>query len=747
MTDAALGRARPWRVTAADVRGALWSLVSTAAGLGVAIAVVPGVEVTHVASLLLAALVVGVGDVVLRPPLRVVARRLGVVGALVSGLLAQVLVVWAALALLPGFRIATWSAALAVLLLAAFVMAIGRWLVGASDNEYVLGDLVRRARRAAGLSERAAARDATGDGPVGSDEHPAGLLVVMLDGVARSTLDYALQAGLTPTIARWLGSGTHRLSTWWARVPATTPASTIGLLHGSTEHVPAFRWWSRELGRLVVTNRPADAAEVEKRTSDGAGLLAEGGVAVSTMFSGDAATSLLVMSRASTGLGPGQLFVRFFSSPFVLVRAVVVAVGELLKELYQGWQQAVRRVEPRVSRLGWYPVLRAGTNVVLRDLNTTLVAEQLVRGAPVVCVDLVDYDEIAHHAGPLRPESMRALEGLDGVLGLWEQVAALAPRRYEIVLVSDHGQSLGATFEQVVGRSFLAEVRRLMALETGRGAAVDGTDGTDAEGRAGGRRRATAPDSEEWGPANTALNALRHDDDGPGRMIVGPDRAERVDAARAAPDVPELPEVAVVGSGNLGMVWFCREPRRPTAAEVDERWPALVQGLLANPAVGVVVVRGTDGAGAPTLVARGIAGSRDLRTGDVEGVDPLAPYGDRAAADLLRVAQLEDAGDLVLVSSVDDVGMVHAFEGLVGSHGGLGGAQNLAVLVHPAGLTVPDHELEDVDGGRVLVGAEAVHRRLVAWLEELGVRERAVRPPDGVRDGGARDDVRGEVGR
>ncbi|WP_454044197.1 alkaline phosphatase family protein [Cellulosimicrobium sp. Marseille-Q8652] len=734
MTDAARGRARPWRVTAADVRGALWSLVSTAAGLGVAIAVVPGVEVTHVGSLLLASLVVGVGDVVLRPPLRVVARRLGVVGALVSGVLAQVLVVWAALTLLPGFRIASWPAALAVLLLAGFVMAVGRWLVGASDNEYVLGDLVRRARRSAGLSGRSAAPRA-GPGDLAPDgaatgERPAGLLVVMLDGVARPTLDYALQAGLTPTLARWIGDGTHRLSTWWARVPATTPASTIGLLHGSTEHVPAFRWWSRELGRLVVTNRPADAAEVEKRTSDGAGLLAGGGVAVSTMFSGDAATSLLVMSRASTGLGPGQLFVRFFSSPFVLVRAVVVAVGELLKELYQGWQQAVRRVEPRVSRLGWYPVLRAGTNVVLRDLNTTLVAEQLVRGAPVVCVDLVDYDEIAHHAGPLRPESMRALEGLDGLLGLWEQVAALAERRYEIVVLSDHGQSLGATFEQVVGRSFLAEVRRLMALGDD-GAA----DEADRAREPGGRRRATAPDSEEWGPANTALNALRRDDGGgAGRVIVGPDRTERAGAERAAPDLPELPEVAVVGSGNLGMVWFCREPRRLTAAEIDDRWPALVPGLLANPAVGVVVAHGSDATGTPTLVARGIAGSRDLRTGDVEGLDPLAPYGARAAADLLRVARLDDAGDLVLVSSVDDVGMVHAFEGLVGSHGGLGGAQNRAVLVHPAGLDVPDGDLEDVDGERVLVGAEAVHRRLVAWLEELGVRPRraaaAERPGD-----------------
>ncbi|MBE9941327.1 phosphodiesterase, partial [Cellulosimicrobium cellulans] len=118
----------------------------------------------------------------------------------------------------------------------------------------------------------------------------------------------------------------------------------------------------------------------------------------------------------------------------------------------------------------------------------------------------------------------------------------------------------------------------------------------------------------------------------------------------------------------------------------------------------------------------GRGGSRDLLTGEVVGADPLASFGSRAAADLVRVAGLEDAGDFVLVSSVDEVGMVHAFEGLVGSHGGLGGAQNQAVLVHPAHLAVPDDELEDVDGTPMLVGAEAVHRRLVAWLTDLGVR-------------------------
>ena len=106
--------------------------------------------------------------------------------------------------------------------------------------------------------------------------------------------------------------------------------------------------------------------------------------------------------------------------------------------------------------------LRAVTNVLLRDLNVSLIAEQMSRGAPVIYCDFVDYDEVAHHAGPLRPESMQTLEGLDRVLGTLDRLAANAARRYEIVVLSDHGQSQGATFRQRYGETLEEVVATLV---------------------------------------------------------------------------------------------------------------------------------------------------------------------------------------------------------------------------------------------------------------------------------------------
>ena len=61
--------------------------------------------------------------------------------------------------------------------------------------------------------------------------------------------------------------------------------------------------------------------------------------------------------------------------------------------------------------------------MLLRDIDVTLMAEQMAKGAPVIYTDFVDYDEIAHHAGPTRPESLKTLQGIDGVLRIVERLA------------------------------------------------------------------------------------------------------------------------------------------------------------------------------------------------------------------------------------------------------------------------------------------------------------------------------------
>ena len=590
------------------------------AALGATVWLVPGISADNGWTVLLLSAVLGALAAVLRPLLVRLLTRLGWAGVGFGWLLSQALFVYVALSVTPGMRVdGFWSAFWASWLYGALVSLV-LWFVTAGDLSVMARHLTRANRR-----YRRAAPATTAPG----------VLLIQVDGLSAPLAEWAVRCGNLPTLGRWLRSGSHTLTEWHAQLPATTPASQAGLLHGASDQIPAFRWYEKESGRLVVTNHPADSALVEARMSTGRGLLADGGVSVSNVFSGDAPTSLLTMSTAGRRGGPARparYLTTFLLDPFGLTHALVLTAGEMVKELHQARRQRMRNVEPRTPRPAAYVVLRGVTNVLMRHINLSIIAEHMMRGAPAVYCDFVDYDEIAHHAGPARPESLAALEGLDGVLATLERVADAAPRPYRIVVLSDHGQSQGDTFLQRYGV---------------------GLDG-----------------------------------------LVG--------SLTAAPDAGAARSV-VVASGNLGMVYLIDKPSRLTMEDLDEAYPHLLPGLTGHPGIGWVMVR-TRARGPVVL---GPSGRHFLATGRVEGVDPLAPFGPFAADDVRRHDGLPHVGDVVVNSALDPAtDEVYAFEELIGSHGGLGGWQNRPFLVRPAGWPVEGD----------LVGADAVHRQLLAWL-------------------------------
>ena len=107
--------------------------------------------------------------------------------------------------------------------------------------------------------------------------------------------------------------------------------------------------------------------------------------------------------------------------------------------------------------------MRAASNVLLRDVNISLIIEEMYRGTNVIYADFTDYDELAHHCGPERVESFEALDGVDRAIATLVKATEDAPRPYKFIVLSDHGQSLGATFKQRYGKSLGEVVRDLMS--------------------------------------------------------------------------------------------------------------------------------------------------------------------------------------------------------------------------------------------------------------------------------------------
>ena len=494
------------------------------------------------------------------------AVRLGWIGVLLLAFLGQALVVWIAAWLLPMVTLDDYWSALVVAIVVGLVGTLLGWVGSAGTSQVLVGRLVSRHRRR----------------PVEVDDPEVdGVLFVQMDGVPFPVLQMAVTAGTVPTLTRWIRSGSHVMTEWTPKLPATTPASQMGILHGVIDGIPAFRWYDRARDKVMVANKPADAAVIEADLSTGRGLLVDDGVSISNLFTGDAPAAVLTMSRRVRG---GELAQRavanFVLNPSGLTRALSRSVSELIRDRFQAKRAIRRDVQPRCERTWETALLRSVTNGALRDLNTILVAEHMLRGTRSIYVDYVDYDEVAHHAGVLRPESLEALEAVDAVLHQLELVATAAPRRYRFVILSDHGQSQGAIFADRYGEDLAALVARLANSDV-----------------------AASDDSVEgWGRTQALVDELASAGSVSGRGMTSASRAmdksgrNRPDAVTpatppgAAPpsgphDRPATGDETfhVFGSGNLGLIYVRGEKERLDRAELHRRFPGLVDGPGAAP--------------------------------------------------------------------------------------------------------------------------------------------------------------------
>src|SRR5204862_3613329 len=124
-----------------------------------------------------------------------------------------------------------------------------------------------------------------------------GIIFLEIDGLALPVLRRAMRDGNAPTMARWLADHTYSLTEWETDLSSQTGASQAGILLGSNEDIPAFRWVEKETATTMACSAPADCAEIERRHMGGRGLLADGGARRGNLHSGEADHVIHTASR------------------------------------------------------------------------------------------------------------------------------------------------------------------------------------------------------------------------------------------------------------------------------------------------------------------------------------------------------------------------------------------------------------------------------------------------------------------
>lgn len=604
------------------------------------------------------ALLIGIINFTARPLFLFLTYPFGTIAVFLTGFVLNAIVLRIAGAILPNFVVGSWMDAVVGAFLMAACNTLLHAIFPASDEQSFSSAVIERLAR---------------KNPVKPSETAAhGMVIIEADGVSYWHLQQALQQGRMPFLAGQLAADRLHLHLADCGLPSQTASCQAGILYGRNDDIPSFRWYEKKSGRSVMSS--LNAAALHQRLSNGEGLLV-GGTSINNMFDGDASVSFFTLShlnskdpqeraRRSTDL------IYLMLHPYFFMRVIVLSVLEFFIELWQGIRQTVHNIQPRMNRLrDFYPIVRPLLTVLLRDLGEFLTSLEIYRGTPVIYWSWVGYDEVSHHSGPASSDAIATLTHLDrAVRRISHQIEHKSSMPYDLVLLSDHGHSTGATFLQRYGHDLTSVLRGYLPAET----SLEPVLAEHEEQKA-----FLAVNTEFQNASYEKINLLK-------RLPV----RKPVEPVKPA-------DVTVCCSGNLAQVYFNRYSEMITQQQIESMAPGLIENLARHPGIGFVIVQDEN----KGPVAIGGEGKCWLASGEVEGTNPLQPFGHAPLRrqQLLRLSQFKNTGDLIINGPIYPDGTIASFEEQIGSHGGLGGEQTDAFLLTPAGMKVAEiHGSEQV---------------------------------------------------
>lgn len=556
----------------------------------------------------------------------------------------------------------------------------------------------------------------------------SGVIMLEIDGLSINILKKAIDKGVMPNLKKWLDDGTHTLKGWETDLSSQTGASQAGILHGNNQDIVAYRWIEKENNnQLVVSGKLSDAPLVEKRISNGEGLLVNG-ISIANMFSGDSEIPTLTSSKLG---GLSKIYNKTLNAAFLdaynFQRLFLLFLWDIILELYSQITHYLKNIQPRLRRTIVYATVRAGANVVLREVTTDVLTSEILAGnIDTAYATYMGYDEIAHHSGVEDDDVWGALKRIDVQFAKITSAIEMSDRDYKIVVLSDHGQSKGATFKQRYGITLGNYVRKLLP---------DDLMVFKTEYNIDHFRDAVIPENLQIRHLKNKFGDI-HDDlfEDLKSLQDIKDQVEKrkpslifenekyknlkdkytnsLDYIKGYESTPQSTkkakdsELIVLGSGNMGLIYLTQWSERLNYEEIVMLFPDLIPGLVKHSGIGFILVNSIADGG----MVIGQNGIYYLDSDIIVGENPLEDFGINAASHLKRQNSFRNMPD-ILVNSFYDAKFdeVCAFEELIGSHGGLGGDQSKPFILYPSEWSDPGN----------LVGAESIYSFLKMEIENL----------------------------
>src|SRR5215208_6195170 len=291
-----------------------------------------------------------------------------------------------------------------------------------------------------------------------------GLIMLQIDALAYADLRRAMELGFTPNLSRLVNENGFTLRRWFCGLPSATPYCQAGIFHGENDGIPAFRFYDKAARRVVTRNAPEGVQYIRDRIQT-PGALADGSSYVN-LLDGDATTvAFTVATRERMSvyrrLGGTRMALLIALHPIRVLRMFFQALAEWLREeLERPLGELARRY---THAEGIFPFIRILSNVVVRELQTMAITLDIYLGVPIIYSTFMQYDELAHHFGPSSRMALADLRRTDKrIAEIWKMALRAAPRRYDLVILSDHGMTPAASYRVKFGESLGTTVQRIL---------------------------------------------------------------------------------------------------------------------------------------------------------------------------------------------------------------------------------------------------------------------------------------------
>lgn len=559
-----------------------------------------------------------------------------------------------------------------------------------------------------------------------SKQYP-GVIMLEIDGLSFNTLKKAIDKGMMPTIESWIENDTHTLKQWETDLSSQTGASQAGILHGNNRDIVAYRWVEKENdNNIMVSGKLSHAPKIEERISNGEGLLVNG-ISIANMFSGDSKISALTSSRLG---GISRIYNKtlhtIFLDAYNFQRIFILFLWDILVEFKSQLVHDIKNIQPRLRRTPVYAAIRAGANVVLRESTTEILTSEILTGEiDTAYATFMGYDEVAHHSGVEDDDVWGVLKQIDIQFSRLTSAVTMSDRDYKLVILSDHGQSNGATFKQRYGITLGNYVRRLLP---------DDLTVFRSEYNIDHFRDAVLPENKQLQNIKERVENIRDDlfDESSAIQNIRNELNERKPAiifeneqylnlrekysnsleyikghetVQQSTQKAKDSELIVLGSGNMGLIYLTQWSQRLTYEEIVMLFPDLIPGLVNHSGVGFILVNSLSNGG----MVIGSNGIYYLEGDRIVGENPLEDFGKNASKHLKRQNSFKNMPDILVNSFYDRKhDEVCAFEELIGSHGGLGGNQSKPFILYPSEWENPGD----------LIGAESIYKFLKREIEK-----------------------------